>query len=137
MVTEDNGRNERWTKMSVQPFQVIGVGEVVQQSYKPGSRWGRWVLTPLLSLEYVPNLTKSYGSPGSLCYYEVDLEECRTQREFVDWLAQLAGKNESFMRAEDIGDFVRAVGDLLGPVGLRRLPDNNPIDWHMVEKEWS
>lgn len=66
--------------------------------------WGRWRYdSKRLVLEYY-NKDSSMG-------YEVDLEDCDTASEVLDWIASL--NNKSWTTVEDIGNLVLALNDLL------------------------
>lgn len=81
-------------------------------------RWGPWEYDPkLLVLRY-----KAYPQD----YYEVDLEECRTSAETLDWICQITEK--TWATPEVVGWLVRALNDLLRPqahlcsMGVERGP---------------
>ena len=45
--------------------------------------------------------------------YEIDLEECGTSAEILDWIFQVAGK--SWATDKTIADLIRALEDLIDP----------------------
>ena len=64
--------------------------------------WGRWTFDE-------HNLTLVHEAQMA---YEIDLEECTTSAETLDWIAQVAGKQ--WIASTDLGDLVRALDELIG-----------------------
>jgi len=74
------------------------------------SQWGYWKYNPNnLTLE----IAKKGAYPKSNPYY-VDLEQCNTSAEMLDWIFQL--KNKTWCSDKDIADLLRAFDDLMDTV---------------------
>ena len=71
--------------------------------------WGHWRLN---TKTYVLEFRNGY---------EVDLESCTTAAEILDWILQITRK--SWTTAEDIGNLIRALGEIApgGCFGLQGL----------------
>jgi hypothetical protein len=66
-------------------------------------KWGEWELD---RARLVLMHTAGYG-------YEVDLEDCTTSAQVLDWIMQIAGKNWGTRKC--VGGLVEALNDLLRP----------------------
>lgn len=66
--------------------------------------WGPWLLNPRTFV--LVTFVASYA-------YEVDLEDCTTPADVLDWIAQVAGK--TWADDATTGGLVRALGDVLDP----------------------
>jgi hypothetical protein len=67
-----------------------------------GSGWGPWTLNPA-------NYTLELGPDG--CLYWVDLEDCDTAAQVLDWIAQVARK--TWADDTTLAGLVRALNDVL------------------------
>lgn len=65
--------------------------------------WGPWRLDPATYVLY----------PIGSYRYEVDLEDCTTSAQVLDWLSQVAGK--SWADDATLAGLVRAIDDVLNP----------------------
>lgn len=63
-------------------------------------RWGNW--------EYDPETFVLRHGPGD---YEVDLDDCATAGQVLDWIMQVAGKGSIFVR--DVRDLLEALREIL------------------------
>jgi hypothetical protein len=74
--------------------------------------WGCWRLKPQ-TYELEARVSLFVDRPD--CRYEVDLEDCRTSAEVLDWVMQVAHK--AWASSEVIAGLVHALDDLLQPQG--------------------
>lgn len=88
--------------------KVITGSELINWEFpapQDGDTWGSWTYdAKRLALTYLDRRNKNWS-------YEVDLEKCEIASEVLDWIAQLKGK--TWITAEDIGNLVLALDDLL------------------------
>ncbi len=68
-------------------------------------KWGNWELN-------LQNMSIEYFEDGEWLY-GVDLEECRTSAEILDWIFQVHTK--AWITDKDRGDLLRALKDVLHP----------------------
>ena len=88
-------------------FRIISLADILSGKYcqhleEPGRSWGRWRLNPdVLTLDLDDNR------------YEVDLEQCLTSAQVLDWTCQVAGK--TWADDQTLAGLVRAIDDILHP----------------------
>ena len=73
-------------------------------------RWGRWAYDPQRN-QLILTRPGSDSLGGEDYDYWLPLGECETDRGQLDWIRQIAQKN---FPAEVVGDFVRALDDIVG-----------------------
>lgn len=92
-----------------QSIDVIDwVNAKTAQDYIKENKWGYWTYE---WETHTLNILKEYK--GHLHDYQVDLDECTTSSELLDWIYQLNTK--SWIEPQDLGDFIRATDDILEP----------------------
>src|SRR5438105_766909 len=95
---------------------TVGPGHWCYRQPSEALSWGAWRLN-------LRDLTLEFNGGGD---YYVDLEGCITSAEVLDSICQVAGK--TWATAENLGDLVRAVNDLVQPqaqlcsMGVERGP---------------
>jgi len=80
----------------------------IKKALEGKAKWGAWCYNPNnLTLEIDSQVS---GYPKDDPYY-VDLEECNTSAEVIDWLCQILGMNWS-NKEEHVGYLLEAIDDL-------------------------
>jgi hypothetical protein len=82
------------------------MSEVTAKGRRPkhGAKWGKWRYDAKV-------LTLTHEGMD----YEIDLEECGTCAEVLDWIFQIAGKARPPWTRDDIVDLIDALNDILDP----------------------
>jgi len=75
-------------------------------------KWGNWRFDLRHKLLII---SKTLGDGPIQDIYEVDLDECNSSAQILDWIAQVSDK--TWASREDIGYLVMALDDLLGLQG--------------------
>jgi len=88
--------------------QVFTARELMEM-YPPhklidGDTWGKWTYNG-------KNLTLVINKPPYCSEYDIDLEQCRTAGEALNWIAHLSLK--IWIEDGDLADLVRALHDIL------------------------
>ncbi len=87
---------------------------LIDKPVRHGMRWGNWVFNrKSLVLQFAPSSSPTLDWWN----WEVDLEECRTSAQVLDWLCESQGKNG--ISNMDIGDLLEAIDYLAN--GLQGL----------------
>ena len=94
-------------------------------SVRDGQRWGDWEYDKSRLVLEFDRLRSSDGRD----WYEVDLEECTTGLDVLDWILQVAGKR--WATPADIGALVLALESLLGPLQNKILNDDLDFCSHL------
>lgn len=98
---------EEFVKRAIQNVHGSTLTELLKMDFRVGDKqiWGKWQYD-------AKRLVLVYRDPRNRNWdYEVDLEECYTASEVLDWIAQLSAK--TWATREDIGYLVQALDEIL------------------------
>jgi hypothetical protein len=111
LVPPTGGNRSTEEKHMDEPIELIRLSEI--PDWKSSPEWQQWLATHRIGCaKYDPEYNTITLDTGINSYrYEIDLDRCKTAKEFTHWMAHLVHK--TWCRGSVITDFIRCLNSAL------------------------